>query len=143
MKNNLIPFILCLLLLIAVLVGCASTAKLPDNTQLPLENQTQSAVPSVTSVPVSMKSEPSQVNEVPVSASANTTVPAEITKEEALSIALAHAGFTTDAVKYSRVDYEIDDRIPEYDVEFYMNNLEYEYEIHAETGAILSCEVDR
>ena len=39
-------------------------------------------------------------------------------------------------------EYEIDDRIPQYDVEFHQGNLEYEFEIHAETGTILSFDKD-
>lgn len=65
-----------------------------------------------------------------------------ITAEEALSIALEHAGFTAGQVKYLHTEFEIDDRIPQYDVNFHEGHWEYEYEIHAETGAILSYERD-
>lgn len=67
---------------------------------------------------------------------------ASLTKEEAEAIALKHAGFTNAQVSHLRTEYDIDDRIPEYDVEFREGRWEYEYEIHAETGAILSFEKD-
>lgn len=67
---------------------------------------------------------------------------AKLTKEEAEAIALKHAGFTRDQVSYLHAEFDFDDRIPEYDVEFREGYWEYEYEIHAETGKILSFEKD-
>lgn len=61
-----------------------------------------------------------------------------ISDEEARKIALEHAGFTTEQVQYLRSQYEIDDGVPQYDVEFHHDRWEYEYEINAETGEILS-----
>ena len=69
------------------------------------------------------------------------TKPAESKKidpSKAKSIALAHAGLTEAQVKGLRAEYDRDDGRPEYDVEFRVGNMEYEYEIHAETGKILS-----
>ena len=66
----------------------------------------------------------------------------KLTEEEAKSIALIHAGFTADQVTQLRVGFEYDDGIPEYTVEFREGYLEYEYEIHAVTGQILSFEKD-
>lgn len=69
------------------------------------------------------------------------TKPAEskkISAAEAKSIALAHAGLTEAQVKGLRAEYDRDDGRPEYDVEFRVGNTEYEYEIHAESGKILS-----
>ena len=69
------------------------------------------------------------------------TVPA-ITREEARKIALDHLGFTADQVEHLRTEYEIDDGIPQYDVEFHQGDWEYEFEISAETGKILSFDKD-
>ena len=66
----------------------------------------------------------------------------KLTEEEATSIALIHASFTADQVKQLRLEFEYDDGIPQYNVEFYEGYLEYEYEIHAVTGQILSVEKD-
>ena len=83
--------------------------------------------------------EPKPTEAVPPS----TEAPAEkLTKEEAEAIALAHAGFAADQVRYLRTEFEIDDRIPQYDVQFHEGYWEYEFEIHAETGTILSFDKD-
>jgi uncharacterized membrane protein YkoI len=65
-----------------------------------------------------------------------------ISPEKAQEIALAQAGFTADQVTRLRVEFEYDDRIPQYDVSFQEGRWEYDYEIHAETGEILSWEKD-
>ena len=69
------------------------------------------------------------------------TAPA-ITREEARKIALDHLGFTADQVEHLRTEYEIADGIPQYDVEFHQGDWEYEFEISAETGKILSFDKD-
>jgi len=66
----------------------------------------------------------------------------ELTKEEALQVALDHLGFTADQVTRLRTEYEIDDGIPQYDVEFHQGDWEYEFEIHAENGKIISYDKD-
>ena len=65
-----------------------------------------------------------------------------ISKEEAQQIALNYVGLSAAQVTRLRTEYEIDDRIPQYDVEFRQGNLEYEFEIHAENGRILSFDKD-
>lgn len=71
------------------------------------------------------------------SALQNATTPA-LSAEEAQSIALEHAGFTADQVTALRTEYELDRGTYRYDVEFRHGNWEYDYEIHADTGEILS-----
>ena len=80
--------------------------------------------------------------------SAVTPAPTEaadttITQAQAENIALAHTGFTADQVTHLRTEYEIDDGIPQYDVSFYEGDWEYEFEIDARTGNILSYDKDR
>ncbi len=65
-----------------------------------------------------------------------------ISEEEAQRIALEHAGLKADQVKGLRVSYDVDDGVPEYEVEFHHDRWEYEYEIHAETGEIRSYDRD-
>lgn len=67
---------------------------------------------------------------------------AELTREEAEAIALKHAGFTADQVTYLRTEYEIDDGRPQYEVQFHQDRWEYDYEIDAQTGKILSFDKD-
>ena len=62
--------------------------------------------------------------------------------EQARTIALQDAGLTADQVRELEVSTELDERPPHYEVEFKSGNMEYEYKIHAETGAILEKEQD-
>ena len=64
-------------------------------------------------------------------------------EEELLTKALEHAGYTEDEIKYLRIEYDIDDKVPEYEIEFTFDKLEYEYIVHAKTGEILSFDKDR
>lgn len=62
----------------------------------------------------------------------------EITEEEAKSIALTDAGIKEDEVTNIRIQKDIDDGISVYDVDFYVENKEYDYEIDATSGKIHS-----
>lgn len=66
-----------------------------------------------------------------------------LTKAEAEAIALAHAGLTAEQVSRLRTEYDPDDNVPEYSVEFFAHGREYDYEIHAQSGKILSWDKDR
>ena len=89
-----------------------------------------------------------QLDEEPqaVQTSSLSTVPAGtdglITKEEAEAIALNHAGFTADQVSWLRANYELDDGVHQYEVQFHHGRWEYDYEITAKTGEILSYDRD-
>lgn len=65
-----------------------------------------------------------------------------LTQEEIAAIALQDAGLTAQDVSKLRSESDTDEKIPHYDVEFRKDNVEYEYEIHAETGEILKSEKD-
>ncbi len=67
---------------------------------------------------------------------------AAISAEEAKAIALQHAGLSAGEVTGLRAKLDRDDGVPEYEVEFRQGRLEFEYDIHAETGAILSWDKD-
>ena len=62
-----------------------------------------------------------------------------ISAEQAKNIALKHAGLTVNEVARLRTDYDSDEQ-PHYEVQFYLAGKEYEYEIDAHSGAILSWE---
>lgn len=68
---------------------------------------------------------------------------AALTEDDAKAIAIEHAGLVGQQVSRLHAKYEIDDGVPQYDVEFRHNGIEYNYEIHADTGKILSFEKDR
>ena len=65
-----------------------------------------------------------------------------LSREAAEKIALDHLGFTADQVTRLRTEYEIDDGLPQFDIEFHQGDWEYEFEIHAENGQILSYDKD-
>ena len=65
-----------------------------------------------------------------------------ITVEEAKEIALKHANLTSSQVSFMKSEFDFDDGVKKYDIEFYYNNREYNYEIDANTGRILSYEQD-
>lgn len=72
----------------------------------------------------------------------NPEAAGELTQEQARQIALDYLGITLEDAQRLRIQYEMDDGIPQYDVEFYQGDWEYEFEIHAETGKILSFDKD-
>lgn len=67
-----------------------------------------------------------------------------IGKTKAKSIALAHAGLKSSDVTFTKTKLDSDDGVSTYEVEFYKDNQEYDYTIHAKTGIILdySYEID-
>ncbi len=75
------------------------------------------------------------------SATASTTS-SYIGEAKAKEIALAHAGLSESDVTFARCKLDYDDGIAEYEVEFYSGNNEYDYDINATTGAILSYDYD-
>ena len=63
----------------------------------------------------------------------NTSI---ISEEEARSIALTDAQVEAEAATNIRIKFTVDDGRQVYDVEFYVTNQEYDYEIDAVTGEI-------
>ena len=67
----------------------------------------------------------------------------KITADEAKRIALAHAKLAEKDVTFVKVELELEyNNRYEYDVDFYSGNVEYDYEIDAVSGAILSADRD-
>lgn len=74
---------------------------------------------------------------------AGTTVSGAITAERAKEIALKHAGVSASGASFTKTKLDRDDGYLEYDVEFVAGNMEYEFEIDAMTGNVLSYDVER
>ena len=82
---------------------------------------------------------PSQTVSKPTNANnSNNTISATKAKE----IALKHAGVSADKVAYIKAEYDYDDGIREYEVEFKVDKVEYDYVINAVTGAVIGYEKD-
>lgn len=130
--NHLIAFLLAVLLALGC-GGCAMAGV--DDTLNAAERSIDRAVDTVENV--IQTAAPATTAPAP---GARTTQ--RLTEEQAKSIVLEHAGFTADQVTGLRTEYEIDDGIPRYEVQFRQGRWEYDYEINAETGAILSYDRD-
>lgn len=66
----------------------------------------------------------------------------EITEEQAKEIGLQHAGLSEAEVVFVRVNLDRENGRKVYDVEFYKDSAEYDYEIDAKNGDILSYDYD-
>lgn len=133
MKNRLWS-----LLLITMLVGIAMTGCRAGSVGQTLESAGRAVEHGVEAAGDSLKQ---SMGTTTAAESTWTTNPA-LTPEEAQKIALKHAGVTADQVAALHTEYEIEHGTPIYDVEFHHREWEYDYEIHADTGEILSFSKD-
>ena len=60
--------------------------------------------------------------------------------EAAQSAALTHAGLDASAVTWKEADYDYEDGRMVYEMEFFANGVEYEYDVDASTGEVLKME---
>lgn len=74
-------------------------------------------------------------------AQSNNTV-GDIGIEKAKEIAMSHAGVSAGSVSFVKAKLDTEDGVKVYDIEFYSGNVEYDYEINAATGAIVSFDQD-
>ena len=65
-----------------------------------------------------------------------------ISVDEAKSIAVQHAGFSTSNVTFTKQKYDFDDGIAKWELEFVVNTNKYEYEIGVSNGVILKYQVE-
>lgn len=63
---------------------------------------------------------------------------ATLTEDEAVAIAMTHAGVEEKDVIFTKIKLDRDDGRTEYEIEFYKDTMEYDYDIDANTGDILS-----
>ena len=69
-------------------------------------------------------------------------VTASISLDEAKNIAVTNAGVDINSVKFTREELDHDNHTLVYELEFFYNNIEYDYEINATTGDIISYDKD-
>lgn len=127
--------LLSVLLVLALLTACGAAVQ----PTAPTQPETAPSTPTEEPAPTAEAAPPAPADPAAAAPASQDT---PVTQIDAEAIALEHAGAAADQVKFLHSEYEIDDRIPQYDVAFYYNNTEYNYEIHAETGEILSFERD-
>ena len=75
-------------------------------------------------------------------ATSASTSSTDIGAEKAKEIALQHAGVSASNAVFVKAEREYDDGRLTYDVDFYAGNKEYDYEILASNGTILSYDAD-
>lgn len=75
-------------------------------------------------------------------ATSTSTSSTDIGAEKAKEIALQHAGVSASNAVFVKAEREYDDGRLTYDVDFYAGNKEYDYEILASDGTILSYDAD-
>lgn len=87
-----------------------------------------------TTPPITEEPSVPQVTEPPVT---TPTTPEKIGNEAAIAIALKKAGLTRDQIRDLEWEYDKDDGVLTYDLEFRSGKYEYDFEIHAYNGEIL------
>lgn len=71
-----------------------------------------------------------------------TTTTGDVGAEKAKEVALQHAGLKASDVTFIKSVLDYDDGRKVYDVEFYSGNKEYDYEIDAQSGQVVSFDYD-
>ena len=84
----------------------------------------------------------SNLNENSNTNTSSNTNTASISEEKAKEIALNHANLKSDEVTFIKSNIEVDDGIEKYNIEFYHENKEYDYEINATDGSIIEYDFD-
>lgn len=138
MKIRFCAALLFAALITSVFAGCAATAVQPPADTLRETARSEQIItdtiaplaPAPGTVPTTAPTQPASAD------------PVLISKEEAIDIALKDAGLTRDQVKLLRSEFDYDNGRPEYEVDFHHGGYEYDYEIHAKTGEILSRDKD-
>lgn len=140
MKKQFAVIMLVLVLLLAA-TGCAAANAIQrlDTAEDRVEAKLDAAEDKLEG---SMRKAVADAPAAAETAPAVTGSPVLLTKEQAQQIALDYLGLAADQVTRLRSEQEIDDGVPQFDVEFHQGDWEYEFEIHAEDGRILSYDKD-
>lgn len=89
------------------------------------------------------QSQAAEAGEASAAASSAPSSGGPVTGESALALAISHAGLSDGDVAFSKVKQDFDDGISLFEVEFVANDgTEYDYEIRANDGTILSFDQD-
>ena len=125
----------CAALLLAVLAvsmftGCAAAGQMVDQAGAAVESGIQAAGELTTGPLAATASTRSRIQIEPIG------------EEKAAEIALNHAGFTKEQVTKLRVEHDYENGRPQYEVDFHQGGYEYDYEIDAELGEIISFDKD-
>ena len=98
----------------------------------PAPTQPQTAAPT----PASTQPQTAAPTPAPTEAPTQPAAPSTISAEKAKQIALSHAG--VGGASFIKVELDTDDGVQVYEIEFKVGNVEYEYDINAISGEIIS-----
>ncbi len=133
--KKLLVLTLILSLLLTV-VGCATHAQNSDKTTAPAEE-------AVTVAPATEPvTEAQTVAETVAKIKSKKADEEKISEEKAKEIALSHASLNESEVKALFVELDFDDGVLRYEVDFKHDGYEYDYDIDAKSGKILSYDKD-
>ena len=97
----------------------------------------QTEVPTQTAAPTQPQpAAPTQAATQPQTAAPTQPAASGISADRAKQIALSHAGVS--GASFTKVELDTDDGVRVYEIEFKVGNVEYDYDIDAASGAILS-----
>lgn len=142
MKNMKFAAIISAITLAATigLVGCGSSEE-PAATDT--ATQTETAAPAETEQTAEPEAT-TEATEAPAADAAATTTEttqnAYIGEQAAMDAALAEAGLTANDVTELKAELDTDDAIVHYDVDFKSGGKEYDVDVDATTGAIITIE---
>ena len=136
MKIRFFAALLLAALAIPMFTGCAAANAMQQNAALP------EITISTEAAPRSALPEPTPAATPAATGTSHTLPTFSLSKEDAEKIALEHAGFTADQVQRLRTELDYDRGRAEYEVDFHVDRWEYDYEIDAETGKIISFDKD-
>ena len=98
---------------------------------------TETVAPTQAPAPTQPQTEgPTQAAPQPQSAAPTQAAASGISADRAKQIALSHAGVS--GASFTKVKLDTDDGVRVYEIEFKVGNVEYEYDIDASSGAIIS-----
>lgn len=147
MKKSTVTLVATAALAALLLTGCAEAAGFNG-----LRQQATPAASETTTPEDAVDVAPQATAQAPVAAPASETTAGiagsadpnsgYITEEAAKAAALDHAGLAEADLQAVRVKLDYDDGRAIYDVEFVQNAAEYDYEIDATTGEIVSYDYD-
>lgn len=139
--KKMITAALITLMTIGALAGCGNTAgNATNNTTGNTAGSASQNTTANSAVNTETNSADNSAATTPANSSdANTT---DIGSDEASSIALEAAGFAESDVTNLYVSRDFDDGRVVYEVQFWKDNTEYDYEILASTGEIISYDLD-
>ena len=129
------------------LSGCTNSGTVSNGNENNIESTTQNSTESN----VQNSSESSTENNNVNTSQDNNTNNAQnnivnntgnISLDKAKEIALSHAGLSADQVTFVKVNMDFDDGIQKYDIKFYCNGQEYDYEINSSNGQIVQFDYD-